>query len=199
MTATTLARAQASDEDAFRELTEPYGRELQAHCYRILGSVHDAEDLMQETLLAAWRGLTKFEERSSVRAWLYKIATNRCLKVLRDTGRRPAVVAQARSGRQEPTRRPEPLWLEPLPDAMIDDLPDISPGPKARYEAGESLALAFVAGLQQLPPGQRAAAGAARRARLPVGRGRRDPEEQRCLGQQCLAAGKGNAGRHALP
>ncbi len=159
MTATTLARAQAGDEDAFRELTEPCRRELQAHCYRIVGSVHDAEDLVQETLLAAWRGLGKFEERSSVRAWLYKIATNRCLNALRDTGRRPRPVAAAKpaDGRPEPTRRPEPLWLEPYPDTMLVDLPDVSPGPEARYEIRESLALAFVAGLQQLPPRQRAA------------------------------------------
>ncbi len=159
VTATMLARAQAGDEDAFRELTEPCRRELQAHCYRIVGSVHDAEDLVQETLLAAWRGLGKFEERSSVRAWLYKIATNRCLNALRDTGRRAGPVAAARpaQGGPEPTRRPEPLWLEPYPETMLAELPDASPGPAARYETRESLALAFVAGLQQLPPRQRAA------------------------------------------
>src|SRR5258707_2144223 len=89
VTMTTLSRARAGDGDAFRELTDPYRRELQLHCYRILGSVQDAEDVLQETLLAAWRGLDGFEERSSVRAWLYRIATNRCLNALRDTGRRP--------------------------------------------------------------------------------------------------------------
>src|SRR5690349_24888060 len=84
-----LARARAGDEDAFRELTDPYRRELQMHIYRIVGSVHDAEDLLQETLLAAWRGLEGFEGRASVRAWLYKIATNRALDALRATRRRP--------------------------------------------------------------------------------------------------------------
>src|ERR671932_229486 len=109
MTASTLTRARAGDEAAFRELTDPYRRELQLHCYRILGSVQDAEDLLQETLLAAWRGLEQFQERSSLRAWLYRIATNRCLNALRDSGRRPRrmelppsnLLAQVR----EPTRR----------------------------------------------------------------------------------------------
>src|ERR687886_914855 len=84
-----LARARAGDEDAFRALTDPHRRELQLHCYRILGSVQDAEDMVQETLLAAWRGLDRFEERASLRAWLYRIATNRCLNALRDSSRRP--------------------------------------------------------------------------------------------------------------
>src|SRR5882757_2509079 len=88
----TLARARAGDEDAFCELTGPYGRELQLHIYRIVGSTQDAEDLLQETLLAAWRGLERFEGRSSLRAWLYRIATNRCLNALRDRGRRPPTV-----------------------------------------------------------------------------------------------------------
>ena len=86
-----LARARAGDEDAFRELTDPYRREIQLHCYRILGSLQDAEDLVQETLLAAWRGLEGFEGRASVCAWLYRIATNRCLNALRDRERRQAL------------------------------------------------------------------------------------------------------------
>ena len=158
MTATVLARARAGDGEAFRELTEPYRRELQLHCYRILGSVQDAEDMLQETLLAAWRGLDQFEERASMRAWLYKIATNRCLNALRDSGRRPQPrpAATGLPAPPEPTRRAEPLWLQPYPDALLDDLPDTAPGPEARYETREALALAFVAGLQRLPPRQRA-------------------------------------------
>jgi RNA polymerase sigma-70 factor (TIGR02960 family) len=146
MNATPLARARAGDEEAFRELTDPYRRELELHCYRILGSLQDAEDLLQETLLAAWRALDTFEERASLRAWLYRIATNRCLNALRAAGRRPA---------PEPPRL-EPVWLQPYPDALIDDLADPEPSPEARYEARESISLAFVAGLQHLPPHQRA-------------------------------------------
>jgi RNA polymerase sigma-70 factor (TIGR02960 family) len=158
VTTSVLARARAGDGEAFRELTEPYRRELQLHCYRILGSVQDAEDMLQETLLAAWRGLDRFEERASVRAWLYKIATNRCLNALRDSGRRPRSAAGSGFAEPppEPTRRAEPLWLQPYPDALTDDLPDTAPGPEARYERREALALAFVAGLQRLPPRQRA-------------------------------------------
>ena len=85
----TLEQARAGDGDAFRELVEPYRHELQRHCYRILGSLQDSEDLVQETLLAAWRALDSFEEKGSLRAWLYRIATNRCLNALRDRSRRP--------------------------------------------------------------------------------------------------------------
>jgi RNA polymerase sigma-70 factor (TIGR02960 family) len=160
VTATTLDLARAGDEDAFRALTDPYRRELQLHCYRMLGSAQDAEDMVQETMLAAWRALPRFEERSSVRGWLYKIATNRCLNALRASGRRPRAAGSPSpgpaSGRPEPTRWVEPIWLEPYPDALLDDLPDVTPGPDARYEARESVALAFVAGLARLPPRQRA-------------------------------------------
>ncbi len=158
VTTTALARARAGDGEAFRELTDPHRRELQLHCYRILGSVQDAEDVMQETLLAAWRGLGQFEGRASLRTWLYKIATNRCLNALRDTGRRPAAAARYQwpAPPPEPTRRTEPLWLQPYPDALLEDLPDNAPGPEARYETREAVALAFVAGLQRLPPRQRA-------------------------------------------
>jgi RNA polymerase sigma-70 factor (TIGR02960 family) len=155
VTDTTLTRARAGDGEAFRALTEPHRRELQLHCYRILGSVQDAEDMIQETLLAAWRGLDGFEERSSLRSWLYRIATNRCLNALRDTGRRPQRALPPFDA-PEPTRRSEPVWLEPYPDTLMEDLPDTSPGPEARYETREALALAFVAGLQRLPPRQRA-------------------------------------------
>jgi RNA polymerase sigma-70 factor (ECF subfamily) len=153
MTTATLNRARAGDEEAFAQLTEPYRRELQLHCYRILGSIQDAEDLLQETLLAAWRGLDQFEGRSSLRTWLYRIATNRCLNALRDSERRPL---EPRRDLPQPTRVGEPLWLEPYPDVMLEGIADVAPGPEARYETKEAVALAFVAGLQHLPPRQRA-------------------------------------------
>ena len=151
-----LVRARTGDEVAFRELVEPYRSELQFHCYRILGSVQDAEDLLQETLLAAWRGLDRFEERASVRSWLYRIATNRCLNALRDAGRRPKEVPPMTEP-PEPTRLTEPIWLQPYPGALLEGMPDASAGPEARYETRETIGLAFVAALQHLPPRQRAA------------------------------------------
>ena len=150
-----LGRARAGDEEAFRELTEPHRRELQLHCYRTLGSMQDAEDLVQETLLAAWGGLEAFEGRSSVTTWLYRIATNRCLNALRARSRRPKEV-QVMADALEPTRRVDPIWLEPYPDVLLEGIPDRSPGPAARYEARESIELAFIAALQGLPPRQRA-------------------------------------------
>ncbi len=156
--ANRLARAQRGDEDAFAELTEPHRRELQLHCYRILGSLQDAEDLLQETLLAAWRGLEQFEGRSSLRAWLYSIATNRCLNALRDGGRRPqaAGVLAGSGGHRRAENFAEISWLEPYPDLLLDGIADLDPGPEARYEAKETVALAFVSGLQHLVPRQRA-------------------------------------------
>src|SRR5215469_9130701 len=152
-----LSRARAGDQDAFGELVDPYRRELHVHCYRIIGSVHDAEDMLQETLLAAWRGLASFEERSSVRAWLYRIATNRCLNALRDAGRRqPPPPPEPPPGPPEPTRHDEPVWLEPYPDTLLEAIADLAPGPEARYEARETTELAFIAALQHLPPRQRA-------------------------------------------
>ncbi len=150
----TLARARAGDEGAFRELTEPHRRELQLHCYRILGSIQDAEDLVQETLVAAWRGLETFEGRASVRSWLYRIATNRCLNALRARSRRPKEV-RTMSDALEPTRLIEPVWLEPYPDVLLEGIPGRSPGPAARYEARESVELAYIVALQALPPRQR--------------------------------------------
>jgi RNA polymerase sigma-70 factor, ECF subfamily len=150
-----LDRARAGDGEAFRELTDPYRRELQFHCYRILGSVQDAEDMVQETLLAAWRGLERFEGRSSLRAWLYRIATNRCLNALRGRRRRPREVPVMVEPPQ-PTRLSEPIWLEPYPDVLLEDVVDSAPGPHARYETREALGLAFVTALQYLPPQQRA-------------------------------------------
>ena len=154
MTEQTLARARAGDEDAFRELTGPFQRELQLHIYRIVGSTQDAEDLLQETLLAAWRGLEQFEGRASLRAWLYRIATNRSLDALRASRRRPE--DQQMTQMPKPTRWSEPLWLQPYPDVLLEGIPDEAPGPEARYETKEAIALAFVAGLQHLRPQQRA-------------------------------------------
>jgi RNA polymerase sigma-70 factor (TIGR02960 family) len=152
----TLARARAGDEEAFRELTESHRRELQLHCYRILGSIQDAEDLVQETLLAAWRSLETFQGRSSLRAWLYRIATNLCLNALRARSRRPQQ-GQTVAESPAPIRLTEPIWLEPYPDLLLEEIPDRSPGPAARYEARESIELAFIVALQGLPPRQRAA------------------------------------------
>ena len=154
MTEDLLVRARSGDQAAFGELTEPHRRELHVHCYRMVGSVQDAEDLVQETLLAAWRGLDGFEERSSVRSWLYRIATNRCLNALRDASRRPQPRPMA--ALPEPTRLAEPVWLQPYPDVLLDGLPEQAPGPEARYEAREAVELAFITALQQLPPRQRA-------------------------------------------
>ncbi len=148
----SIEQAKTGDERAFAALVEPHRRELQLHCYRMLGSLQDAEDLVQDTLLAAWRGLGGFEQRASLRAWLYRIATNRCLNALRERGRRPAVEETPMAA--QPTRHVEPSWLEPYPD---DALPDLAPGPEARYAQREATQLAFVAGLQQLPERQRAA------------------------------------------
>src|SRR5215217_3817257 len=145
-----------SDEATFRRLVEPHRRELQLHCYRILGSVQDAEDMVQETILAAWRSLEAFEGSASVRSWLYRIATNRCLNGLRARSRRPREVPVMHDP-LEPTRRIEPVWLEPYPDVLLEEIPDRSPGPAARYEARESIELSFIVTLQHLPPRQRAA------------------------------------------
>jgi RNA polymerase sigma-70 factor (TIGR02960 family) len=154
---TLLSRAKAGDDAAFGELVEPFRRELYVHCYRMLGSIQDAEDVLQETLTAAWRGLDGFAGRASLRTWLYKIATNRCLNWLRDGERRPRTVpAFAGEAPPEPTRMAEPVWLQPIPDALLAGLPDDTPGPEARYERREAVSLAFVTAVQSLPPRQRA-------------------------------------------
>jgi RNA polymerase sigma-70 factor (TIGR02960 family) len=152
-----LALARAGDEQAFGRLTDPHRRELHVHCYRIVGSVQDAEDLVQETLLAAWRGLEQFDGRASLRTWLYRIATNRCLNALRDSARRPQSAVPQPQQMPAPTRWAEPVWLQPYPDVLLEGLPDTAPGPEARYEAREAIELAFIVGLQHLPPRQRAA------------------------------------------
>jgi RNA polymerase sigma-70 factor (ECF subfamily) len=154
-----LERARAGDQHAFRELVEPYRSELHLHCYRILGSIHDAEDALQETLLAAWRGLGRFERRSSVRTWLYSVATNRALNMVRAAKRRPQaeLPMPPNVSLPEPTRRAEPIWLEPYPDVLLDADLQALPGPEVRYEAKEAISLAFVTALQLLPARQRAA------------------------------------------
>jgi len=158
-TTNLIDRARAGDHDAFRDLVEGHSRELQVHCYRILGSLQDAEDAVQETLVSAWRNLGEFGERSSLRTWLYKIATNRCLSMLRADSRRPRTAPPLpEAGLPEPTGPGDaPPWLEPYPDVLLDHLVDQRPGPEARYEATEAISLAFVTALQLLPPRQRAA------------------------------------------
>ena len=151
-----MERARAGDERAFAELTDPYRRELQVHCYRMTGSLTDAEDMLQETLLAAWRGLAGFQERSSLRSWLYRIATNQCLNALRSASRRIPAEPIPPFQPPEPSRRGEITWLQPYPDALLEGIADTAPGPDARYQATESIELAFIAGLQRMPPRQAA-------------------------------------------
>jgi RNA polymerase sigma-70 factor, ECF subfamily len=163
-TATALERdllgaARNGDDEAYRRLVEPHRRELHAHCYRMLGSVHDAEDALQDALLRAWRGLPRFEGRSSLRSWLYKITTNACLNAV---ARRPKRVLPIDHGpAADPHDVPgtplvESTWVEPYPDGQLG-LEDGRAAPEARYERRESVELAFVAALQHLPPNQRAA------------------------------------------
>jgi RNA polymerase sigma-70 factor (ECF subfamily) len=152
-----LSRAQSGDQDAFAQLTNGYRQELRLHCYRILGSAQDAEDALQETILGAWQALANFEERASIRTWLYRIATNRCLNMLRSASRRPQAASSLGTTTPKPTRASEVVWLEPYPDVLLDGLPDENPGPDARYETRESVSLAFVTVLQLLPPRQRVA------------------------------------------
>jgi RNA polymerase sigma-70 factor (TIGR02960 family) len=155
LTAELIARAQAGDDSAFAELIEPHRRELHVHCYRMLGSFQDAEDALQDTLLAGWQGLGGFEGRASVRTWLYRIATNRCLNALRSASRRPAREWDVPGVQPpEPTRLGEIVWLEPYPDALLADVIDAPIGPEARYEQTEAISLAFVTALQLLPPRQ---------------------------------------------
>jgi RNA polymerase sigma-70 factor (TIGR02960 family) len=155
VTAGLIVRARAGDGDAFRTLVEPYRRELQVHCYRMLGSFQDAEDALQETLLAAWQGLGGFEGRASLRTWLYRIATNRCLDARRAASRRPAREWDVPGVQPpEPTRLGEIVWLQPFPDALMETAIDGPRGPEARYEQIEAVSLAFVTALQTLPPRQ---------------------------------------------
>jgi RNA polymerase sigma-70 factor (TIGR02960 family) len=155
VTTDLITRARAGDGEAFRELTEPYRRELQVYCYRMLGSLQDAEDALQDTLLGAWQGVKGFEGRASIRTWLYRIATNRCLNARRSASRRPVKEWDiAEYEPPEPTRLGEIVWLEPFPDALLEGVMDVPLGPEARYEQAESISLAFVTALQVLPPRQ---------------------------------------------
>ncbi len=150
-----ITRARAGDGDAFEKLTQPFRRELQVHCYRMLGSFQDAEDVLQDSLLAAWQGLSGFEERASLRTWLYRIATNRCLNARRSASRRQAKEWDVPGVEPpEPTRLGEVPWLQPYPDALLPGAADEPPGPEARYEQIESISLAFVTAVQLLPPRQ---------------------------------------------
>lgn len=148
VTTEVLRRARAGDEFAFAELTEPFRRELHVHCYRMLGSVDDADDLLQETLLGAWQGLSGYAERASIRTWLYTIATRRCLNAIRDGRRRPAPAPQPPFEPPEPTTRDTLGRLQPYPTERAD--------PTTLIERRDSLRLAFIAAVQQVPPRQAA-------------------------------------------
>ena len=150
-----LQRARSGDGQAFAGLVQPYRRELHVHCYRMLGSFDDADDALQETLLAAWRGLTAFQARASVRTWLYRVATNTCLNQLRTASRRPQPAMSMPSG-PAPTGSETVTWLQPYPDLLLDGLPDDNPGPEAQVERGEAVSLAFITALQLLSPRARA-------------------------------------------
>ncbi|MCO8270108.1 RNA polymerase subunit sigma-70 [Actinoplanes sp. TRM 88003] len=151
----TLDRARGGDGDAFRTLTAPHEPELLLHCYRMLGSLTDAEDLLQETMLAAWRGLPGFEGRASLRTWLYRIATNRCLNALR-AGRRGPPEPTPPFATPAPSRLGEVTWLQPYAENLLEGVPERSPGPDARYETREAVELAFIVALQRMPPRQAA-------------------------------------------
>src|SRR3954449_9732218 len=153
-----LDAARGGDEAAYGRLVERYHGELHAHCYRMLGSVHDAEDAMQETMLRAWRGIARFEGRSSLRSWLYTIATNTSLNLIEKRPKRVlpidyAPAADPHQGPGEPVV--ESVWVDPYPDEKLG-LEDGYAAPEARYEQREGIELAFVAALQHLPPNQRA-------------------------------------------
>src|SRR5260221_9076265 len=159
-------QAQASEraDQAFERIAEPFRRELKLHCYRMLGSVHEAEDLVQETYVRAWRGFNRFDGRGSFRAWLYRIATNACLDALASRknlqrllpDQRDAATAQMPDGAPAFPPAIDMAWLEPYPDQFLEGIADDAPNPEARYASREAVQLAFVAVIQQLPPRQRA-------------------------------------------
>jgi RNA polymerase sigma-70 factor, ECF subfamily len=150
MTGATLAAARAGDESAFAALVEPFRGELQAHCYRMVGSYEDSEDLVQETFLRAWRKRKSFQGRSTFRAWLYRIATNACLDLL---DRRPRKIRPHEGA----TPLAEVPWLQPYPDEVLEEIPSGEAEPDVEVVARETMELAFIAAIQLLPPKQRAA------------------------------------------
>jgi RNA polymerase sigma-70 factor (TIGR02960 family) len=151
-----LDRARAGDEAAFAGLVQPHRRELHVHCYRMLGSFDDADDALQDTLLAAWRGLAGYQGQASVRTWLYRVATNTCLNLIRTASRRPQMAEPLPASAPAPTGSTEVTWLQPYPDALLDSLPDDQAGPDARVEQHEAVSLAFITALQLLSPRARA-------------------------------------------
>ena len=151
-----LHRARSGDGQAFAELVGPHRRELHVHCYRMLGSFDDADDAVQETLLAAWRGLATFQGKASMRTWLYRVATNTCLNLLRTATRRPQMALTLPPASPAPTGSEKVTWLQPYPDALLDGLPDDDLGPDVRVEQNEAVSLAFITALQLLSPRARA-------------------------------------------
>jgi RNA polymerase sigma-70 factor (TIGR02960 family) len=151
-----LDLARSGDEAAFAELVRPHRRELHLHCYRLLGSFDDADDALQETPVAAWRGLPAFQAKASARTWLYRIATNTCLNLVRKAARRPQIAQPLPGPAPVPTGSSAVTWLQPYPDKLLDGLPADGPGPEARVEQSEAVSLAFVTALQLLAPRARA-------------------------------------------
>lgn len=154
------AKPQQAGRDAFAQMAEPYRRQIKAYCYRMMGSLHEAEDLTQETFLKAWRAFDSFEGRGSLKAWLYQIATRACLDAIRHRKhvRRMLPEAEFSPATTMPSGQPtmDAVWLEPYPDSELDEVADDAPGPEARYEKNEAVRLAFVAAIQYLSPRQRA-------------------------------------------
>ncbi len=185
VTTELMTRARAGDGEAFRELTEPYRPELLVHCYRMLGSLHDAEDALQDTLLAAWQALDRFEGRASIRTWLYRIATNRCLDALRSAKRRQAREWDiAKFDAPEPTRLGEITWLEPYPDALLEDAVQRTawPGGALRADRGDLTGLRHRASTPARPTTR--CADPPRGTRIPRRRGGRHAGLDRRIGQQ---------------
>jgi RNA polymerase sigma-70 factor, ECF subfamily len=149
-----------SGRENFTQLAEPYRKQIKAYCYRMMGSLHEAEDLTQETFLRAWRSFDEYEGRSSIKTWLFQIATHACIDALRQRKRLRRILPESEFAPATEVPKGEPpgdiAWLEPFPDSEIEDFPDDAPGPEARYEGRQSVRLAFVAAIQYLPPRQRA-------------------------------------------